>query len=165
MMIGHLTFAGMAEAVISAGVVAYLQVADPAIAARHVGAARRCYRVTLRPASASLQRLWVAIAVLMLLTPLGILAAGTAWGEWSPAELGECSACCREVGRRLRLCLPDSRALEPLDSALPCLCAELRPEPRLRLSAFGNVGVGLLLIISLLARLVLERRRHTEGMS
>jgi cobalt/nickel transport system permease protein len=26
-------------------------------------------------------------------------------------------------------------------------------------------GVGLLLIISLLARLVLERRRHTEGMS
>ena len=31
MMIGHLTFAGLAEAVITAGLVAYLQVADPAL--------------------------------------------------------------------------------------------------------------------------------------
>ena len=31
MMIGHLTFAGLAEAVITAGVVAYLQAADPAL--------------------------------------------------------------------------------------------------------------------------------------
>ena len=31
MMIGHLTFAGLAEAVIAAGLVAYLQVADPAL--------------------------------------------------------------------------------------------------------------------------------------
>ena len=37
MMIGHLTFAGLAEAVISAGLVAYLQVADPALAAPHLG--------------------------------------------------------------------------------------------------------------------------------
>ncbi len=30
--------------------------------------------------------LWIRLALLMLLTPLGILAAGTAWGEWSASE-------------------------------------------------------------------------------
>src|ERR1035441_5576628 len=32
-------------------------------------------------------RLWWVVALLMLFTPLGILAAGTAWGEWSSADL------------------------------------------------------------------------------
>ena len=33
------------------------------------------------------RRLWVIIAALMVLTPLGLLAAGTAWGEWGVDEL------------------------------------------------------------------------------
>jgi cobalt/nickel transport system permease protein len=48
--------------------------------------------LALRPAGGSLRRLWIAVAALMLLTPLGILAAGTAWGEWSPTELAKASA-------------------------------------------------------------------------
>jgi len=35
----------------------------------------------------NLHRLWVGLLVLALLTPLGLLAAGTAWGEWGADEL------------------------------------------------------------------------------
>ena len=30
--------------------------------------------------------MWIALAVLLILTPLGILAAGAAWGEWVPED-------------------------------------------------------------------------------
>ena len=30
--------------------------------------------------------LWIRLAVLMMLTPLGILVAGTAWGEWGTLD-------------------------------------------------------------------------------
>jgi cobalt/nickel transport system permease protein len=94
MMIGHLTFAGLAEAVITAGVVAYLQVADPTLLRSTSGLSLDAAgeSLALRPAAGSLRRLWIAVAALMLLTPLGILAAGTAWGEWSPSELAKTSA-------------------------------------------------------------------------
>lgn len=32
-------------------------------------------------------RLWIGLAVLIVLTPLGILARRTAWGEWTGEEL------------------------------------------------------------------------------
>jgi cobalt/nickel transport system permease protein len=83
MMIGHLTIAGLAELVVTAGVVAYLQRADPGLLRTTapmapLGAGAAGWRST-RP-------LWVAMAVLMVLTPLGILAAGSAWGEWAPRD-------------------------------------------------------------------------------
>jgi cobalt/nickel transport system permease protein len=74
-MIGHLTIAGLAEMVISGGVVAYLQRAEPRLLEATSGGTVG-WRAT-RP-------LWAALAILMLLTPLGVLAAGTAWGEWTP---------------------------------------------------------------------------------
>jgi cobalt/nickel transport system permease protein len=81
MMIGHLTIAGLAEMFLSAGVVAYLQKAEPQLlAATAPGAGgERSERAAMRP-------LWVALALLMVLTPLGILAAGSAWGEWAPKD-------------------------------------------------------------------------------
>ncbi|MFQ6119151.1 MAG: PDGLE domain-containing protein [Methanosarcinales archaeon] len=33
------------------------------------------------------KKLWIGLAILIVLTPLGLLATGTAWGEWSPDEL------------------------------------------------------------------------------
>jgi cobalt/nickel transport system permease protein len=91
MMIGHLTVAGMAELVLSAGVVAYLQRAEPSLlhatapgAARDASSAPAGWRAT-RP-------LWIALGVLLILTPLGILAAGTAWGEWSPKDYRDAQA-------------------------------------------------------------------------
>jgi cobalt/nickel transport system permease protein len=165
MMIGHLTFAGMAEAVISAGLVAYLQVADPGLLRGTSGLQGDATGVTLRPASASLQRLWVAIAVLMLLTPLGILAAGTAWGEWSPAELASAAHAVRTSDASSVV----PAGLEKLSNLWTAPFPAYAPS-FVRSRGFGYLlsamfGVGLLLIISLLARLVLERRRHTEGMS
>lgn len=32
------------------------------------------------------KKLWIGIGILILLTPLGLLAEGTAWGEWAPEE-------------------------------------------------------------------------------
>ena len=75
MMIGHLTIAGLAEMVISGGVVAWLQRAEPHLLEATSGGTVG-WKAT-RP-------LWTALAVLMILTPLGVLAAGTAWGEWAP---------------------------------------------------------------------------------
>jgi len=86
MMIGHLSFAGLAEALISAGMMSYLQRVDPGLL-RGVGNLAGSPTVTAISASYSPRRLWWAVAFLMLLTPLGILAAGTAWGEWSSADL------------------------------------------------------------------------------
>lgn len=84
MMIGHLTFAGLAEFFVSGGVVAYLQRAHPALLECSSGRAGEA--VPPSPAKSGLGTtapLWIRLALLMLLTPLGILAAGTAWGEWS----------------------------------------------------------------------------------
>jgi cobalt/nickel transport system permease protein len=83
MMIGHLTVAGLAEMVVSAGVVAYLQRAEPAL-----------LKTTAPGASiggdavgwSSTKPLWVALAAVLILTPLGILVAGAAWGEWAPED-------------------------------------------------------------------------------
>ena len=76
MFIGHLTFAGLGEAVISGGIVAYLQYANPSLLQGTSGlnVVEGGWRMT-RP-------LWIGLAALMILTPLGLLAAGTAWGEW-----------------------------------------------------------------------------------
>jgi cobalt/nickel transport system permease protein len=70
MMLGHLTFAGLAELIVSAGVVAYVQRTSPEILQSVVS--------HTKPAKG----VWVGLALLAALTPLGILAAGGAWGEW-----------------------------------------------------------------------------------
>jgi len=72
MMIGHLTIAGFAELFISAGVVAFLRRSDPAML--ESGAVSRPVPI------------WAALGVLLVLTPLGILAAGSAWGEWVASD-------------------------------------------------------------------------------
>jgi cobalt/nickel transport system permease protein len=88
MMIGHLSVAGIAEMVVSAGVVRYLQKAEPFLLRATAPGA-----VAYEPNQAghvsgwrATKRLWLALAVLLILTPLGILAVGSAWGEWSPED-------------------------------------------------------------------------------
>jgi cobalt/nickel transport system permease protein len=84
MVIPHLLVASLVEGGLTALVVAYLQrtnqavleiAAQPALAlAGEAGSFRR------------LRVLWVALAVLIFATPLGLLAPGTAWGEWGSNE-------------------------------------------------------------------------------
>jgi len=75
MMIGHLTIAGLAEALFTAGILSWLQKVEPSLIAMRAEPQRRMSR-TLRP-------LWVGLALMLLMTPLGLVAAGTAWGEWA----------------------------------------------------------------------------------
>jgi cobalt/nickel transport system permease protein len=87
MMFAHLTIAGAAEAIISGGVVAYLQRSNPSL-----------LEATARPAVSSepaaeaagwygTRWMWVCLGILMVLSPLGLIAAGIAWGEWGIEDL------------------------------------------------------------------------------
>ena len=90
MLIGHLTFAGLAELIVTGGVVAYLQRADPALLKLTApGAAdleEGIQSMARRGAWRTVRPLLIGLAVLMVLSPLGLLAAGTAWGEWAPED-------------------------------------------------------------------------------
>ncbi|WP_433235913.1 cobalt transporter CbiM [Actinomadura nitritigenes] len=89
MALAHLTVAGAAEAILTAGIVAYLQRANvallrvnhPNVTVPGEAADRRPRRV--RPIAVALG----AVAVLVVLTPLGLLAPGGAFGEDAPEDL------------------------------------------------------------------------------
>ena len=99
MMLGHLTLAGFAEGIVSAGVVAWLQHSNVALLKARTPVdesdSGNGWRFT-RP-------FWIGLAALMIATPLGLLAAGTAWGEWAvddfknPAARAEIAAASRHV--------------------------------------------------------------------
>ena len=84
MMLGHLTFAGLAELFVSGGVVAYLQRTNPALLSKN--SFRGAEGDAQAPGWEATRRLWTRLALLMLLTPLGSLAVGTAWGEWAARD-------------------------------------------------------------------------------
>lgn len=74
MAIEHLVFFGPLEAVVTMGIVAVLARQDSAL-------------LEMKPAAKPLRWLWAGFAVLVLLTPIGALAPGTAWGEWGAGQL------------------------------------------------------------------------------
>lgn len=94
MMIGHLTLAGLAELTVSAGVVRYLQTSDITLLQGTAPGVALPTGVQLLPSSefAVPKKLWVALGVLLILTPLGIIAAGSAWGEWTAQDFGNSKA-------------------------------------------------------------------------
>ena len=90
MLLAHLTVAGVVEAALTGGVIGYLQRANlPLLRINHPGVpldesaagTRRPSR--LRPIQLAIG----AVAVMALLTPLGLLAPGGAFGENSPDSL------------------------------------------------------------------------------
>jgi cobalt/nickel transport system permease protein len=95
MMLGHLTFAGLAEFVLTAGMVRYLQRAEPELLR-----ATALDAPALEPAGSPLpsaswpaaRKLWIALGLIALLTPLGILAVGSAWGEWRAEDFSNAQA-------------------------------------------------------------------------
>ena len=73
MLAGHLTLFGLAEIIFTSGVLAYVQRTSPELLrADRAGSGKSLYALA---------------AALIVCTPLGLLAAGTAWGEWDPEEL------------------------------------------------------------------------------
>jgi cobalt/nickel transport system permease protein len=87
MMAGHLTVAGLAELILSAGLVAWLQRSHPSLLSATAPGAVATEAEAGGLGWLAIRPLLAGLAVLMLLTPLGILAVGSAWGEWSPHDL------------------------------------------------------------------------------
>ena len=138
MMIGHLTIAGFAEAALSGGMIAYLEstkstllsgtaFAGPVVATRATGTANAEWK------------LWATIGSLLILTPLGTLAVGTAWGEGSATSLAETPA---------GLARLSSIWTAPFPSYAPAFVKH--PAFGYMLSAM--FGVGVILLLSLIAR-------------
>ena len=98
MALEHLLFFGWIEAFVTAGVVAVLTRSQPEL-------------LEAKPAARPLRWLWAGVAVLILLTPIGALAPGTAWGEWGGAELtdlvGYVPANLEKLGGLWKAAMPD----------------------------------------------------------
>jgi len=154
MMIGHLTVAGLAEAAITAGVVTYLQVADPALLRATAGVNESAGFPSPEPQGKSLRKLWLTVALLMLLTPLGILAAGTAWGQWSTGQLAS------GAGAGSNGAVP--AGLERLSTVwtapIPNYAPQFVKSPSFGYLLSAMFGVGLVLIVALVLQTWLGRR-------
>ncbi len=87
MMLAHGLFAGPLEAALTAAAAAYLAKAAPSVFSQ----GRPALSKDPNGRSVSLWKrtrvFWIPLAVLAALTPLGLLASGTAWGEWGAQEL------------------------------------------------------------------------------
>ncbi len=78
MMLGHLTLAGLAEAFITGLTLSWIYKTNPSLITSDKKVAQPSKFLPLATGS---------IFLLILLTPLGLLAPGTAWGEWSRQQL------------------------------------------------------------------------------
>ena len=168
MMIGHLTFAGLAEFFVSAGVVAYLQRANPALLGHSFsGKAQEASPQSTSGAGWGATRpLWVRLALLMLLTPLGVLAAGTAWGEWSARDFSSSEMRQKIASASSGILLParPPQGLERLSSIWSAPFPQYAP-PFVRRPAFGYVmsamfGSGLILGFFVLTGWVFTKQRN-----
>ncbi|MGN0702136.1 MAG: cobalt transporter CbiM [Lentihominibacter sp.] len=75
MMIGHLTVFGAAEVIFTTAVYAFIKKTSPSLADSDAKAG------SFRP-------VYILLGLLILAVPAGLLAAGTAWGEWELSEVG-----------------------------------------------------------------------------
>ena len=171
MLIGHLTFAGLAELIITGGVVAFLQRSDPSLlklTAPGVAVTDEGIReVASRGGWRATRSLWIGLAVLMIATPLGLLAAGTAWGEWGARDFANPTA------RAAIATASGGVAPTAAPSGLAGLSAIwTAPMPAyaphfMRSAAFGYImsaliGAGLILLIFLLAAWLVRGRDRQE---
>ena len=79
MFVGHLLVFGVLEGVITALVIAYFQRSAPEMLGASADPARKPL--------ALIPRIAIVLGILVLLAPLGLLASGSAWGEWSSDEI------------------------------------------------------------------------------
>jgi cobalt/nickel transport system permease protein len=80
MVIPHMAVAGVVEAAFTVGILAFVRKVSPGI-------------IIPRPEGETRIR-WIygALVALVCLSPLGLLATGTAWGEWGADEIAEVSS-------------------------------------------------------------------------
>lgn len=73
MVIPHILVAGVLEAIITIGVYSYVEKMSPGVIYENT-------KIKLRP-------IYALIIALIFLSPIGLIANGTAWGEWNVNEL------------------------------------------------------------------------------
>ena len=156
MMIGHLTIAGLAELAVSAGVVAFLQRSDLSLLRSTAGNVRGAEQALPEAATKALRPLWAGLAILLVLTPLGILAAGSAWGEWMASDYANPGARRQIASASFHHAAPvePPRGLRRLSSVWTAPFARYAP-PYVRGAAFGYLlsamfGTGLIVALFLL---------------
>jgi cobalt/nickel transport system permease protein len=171
MMLGHLTFAGLAEAVISAGMVSYLQRSDVALLRHATWASVDAGNSISRSRTSGNRRLWWAVGVLLLCTPLGILAAGTAWGEWSTNDLSRDQARAEIAAVSGNHQPPPSvppglqRFSSVWTAPFPGYAPGFIKNPFLGYLLSGMFAVGLLVMTSLIARSIGRKWSRREAAS
>lgn len=77
MLIPHILIIGVLEGIITSGAYMYIRKLSPDI----------IYNSKLEKRKLSMKYMNILILVMMVLSPLGIIASGSAWGEWSNEEL------------------------------------------------------------------------------
>ena len=75
MMIGHLTIFGLAEVIFTTAILAYLKKTSPEMLQKNK--------------SSNGKFAYLLALAMIIFTPLGLLAEGTAWGEWGADEIAE----------------------------------------------------------------------------
>jgi cobalt/nickel transport system permease protein len=83
MLIPHMLVAAVIEGALTALVIAYLQRSNMAV----LETGEKPARLSEVGGFQKLRWLWVGLVVLIVTAPLGLLAPGTAWGEWGTEEL------------------------------------------------------------------------------
>lgn len=73
MMIPHLLVAGVIEGIITVGVIGFIKKVSP--------------EILYKDSKVNTKGVYGLIGALIVLTPLGLLATGTAWGEWGADEI------------------------------------------------------------------------------
>jgi cobalt/nickel transport system permease protein len=171
MMLGHLTFAGLAEALISAGLVAYLQAADPGLLSATSGLKESLAATGLR-SPALPRRLWATVALFLILTPLGILATGKAWGEWvpgdfaHPASRAQIAAASQNVAPPVATPTGMTRLATLWTSPFPAYAPAFVKSAALGYLLSAMFGVGVCLLIALIAQAGFRTpRAHPEELT
>ena len=106
---------------------------------------------------------WIALAVLMLATPLGLLAGGTAWGEWGAEDFKKPEARAEMAAASGKVQPPTSapKGLERLASVWTAPMPDYAP-PFLKSAQLGYIlsammGMGLVIAITLTGSGILKR--------
>ena len=87
MMIAHLTVAGLAEVIYTVLVYSFLKKASNQKFYLEKDFSRSAKEIGDDSVKEKKDFSWILLLVLMILTPLGLLAEGTAWGEWGADEI------------------------------------------------------------------------------
>jgi len=153
MMIPHLAVAGLVEAAFTVAVFAFVKKTSPDMIYENWTASAETVKAT---AKAHIP-VFALVAVLIAATPLGLLATGTAWGEWGADEIAEIETAGQPLGYT-------PSGLEngwSLESIMPDYAVEgMNEVVAYILSAI--IGVALLVIVFKLVSIPMKERQNAS---